>query len=101
MFSDGAMARIHHRNFGIPSRLQAYPQRRSFLQRVDDTRATLLVCLLLIGAGLAALGWWLVRGALVPMMRGLGSERSLPSPRLDACGSHQSSARVDDTRALR
>src|SRR5690242_20851377 len=76
------MARLHLRNFGVARRLQGYPPRRSYLQSLDRAIATLLFSILLFGAGLAALGWWLLRGMLLLMMRCLRSQRSLPSPRL-------------------
>ena len=76
------MASIHRRNFGLPSRLRTYPRRRPLLEILDEEIASLLAWCLLIGAGSVALAWWGLGGLLVLIMRGLGSERSLPSPRL-------------------
>jgi len=74
------MARIRGRNFGLPKRLRAELGHRPILRLVDEAIVTLLFSLLLIGAGFAALGWWLVRGMLLAIMRSLRSQRSLPSP---------------------
>jgi hypothetical protein len=67
------MARIHQRNFGLPSRAQALA-RWSILENLGAGIATLLFWLLLIGLGLAALCWWLLRRTLALMV-------GRPSPR--------------------
>jgi hypothetical protein len=75
------MARIDRRNFGLPHQWQAHPRRRSMVRSADEAIATLLSCLLLIGAGFAALCWWLLRRMLALSIGSLRSRRSLPSPR--------------------
>jgi hypothetical protein len=45
----------HRRNFGLASRPQAPPQRRSIMKGLDNAIETLLFWALVIGAGSAAL----------------------------------------------
>jgi hypothetical protein len=68
------MARIHQRNFGLPSRAQAHA-RWSILEDLGVGIATLLSWLLLIGLGFAALCWRPLRRILVLVIGRLPAAR--------------------------
>ena len=74
------MARIHQRNFGLPSRAQAQA-RWSILEDLGASIAVLLSWLFLICLGFVALCGWLLHRIFVLVMGGVPAPRFLLAAR--------------------